>query len=108
MSPVEWRTEAGAFVFVEDDERLWVYDGQRNLLLFAYTGETFSTYGPQRFPCTVPKEVTERIESNKKAQPSNAPTTATQPNPCESHSRGIDDLDCSERRCSSDDTSHHC
>jgi hypothetical protein len=79
MSPVDWRTKVGAFLFVENNERLWVYDGECNLSMFAHTGTTFSTYGPQSFPCAVPKEVTERIESKQKAQP-NASSTANQPN----------------------------
>src|SRR6266404_5527487 len=40
ISPGDWRAGEGAFVFIENDERVWAYDGQHNLFLLTSTGNT--------------------------------------------------------------------
>jgi hypothetical protein len=59
-----WMAHAGWFVFIESKSRVWAYDGDRTLILDAYTsfgtnssGATYSS----RFPCAVPTEVFSRL-----------------------------------------------
>ncbi len=63
VSPDDWRAQDGAFAFIENDERLWAYDGQRNLFLLVSTGKTLASYGPRTLPCVVPEEVAERLRT---------------------------------------------
>jgi hypothetical protein len=64
VSPQGWRAQAGWFVFIESESRVWAYDGDRKLLLQtetvsgnSSTGATYST----RYPCPVPNEVFARL-----------------------------------------------
>ena len=47
--------------FVENDARVWAYDGDRNLWMLEVTRAGRATHGPTRFPCRVPTEVLERL-----------------------------------------------
>jgi len=64
VSPAAWRAQAGWFVFVENESRVWAYDGDRKLLLqtetFSGNHSTGTTYS-SAFPCAVPAEVFSRL-----------------------------------------------
>jgi len=67
-SPQGWKAQAGWFVFIENESRVWAYDGDRYLSLLAVTPTWGSWYGPSRFPCPVPTEVLSRLsESARRA-----------------------------------------
>ena len=60
-SPQGWKAQAGWFVFIESESRVWAYDGDRYLSLLAVTPTSGAWYGPRRFPCAVPTEVFSRL-----------------------------------------------
>ena len=67
-SPEGWKAQTGWFVFIENESRVWAYDGDRYLSLLAVTPTSGSWYGPSRFPCAVPTEVSSRLsESARRA-----------------------------------------
>src|SRR5262245_22949811 len=53
-SPHGWMLHAGWFAFIENESRLWAYDGDRTLYLLTATSESSGLSGPRRFPCAVP------------------------------------------------------
>lgn len=57
VSPMRWLARPGWCVFVENDVRVWAYDGSRNLWLLEITKNGTATHGPTRFPCPVPAEM---------------------------------------------------
>jgi len=67
--PSAWRAQAGWFVYVENEQRVWAYDGDRNLLLFDVlknpdggpAGSTGNLSGPTKFSCRVPGQVLTRL-----------------------------------------------
>jgi hypothetical protein len=65
VSPSDWKAQSGWFVFVENNERVWAYDGARNLFLqvsiASKLGPKGTSYGPSHFPCPVPSEVLTRL-----------------------------------------------
>jgi hypothetical protein len=69
MRPDGWRAQDGWFVLVENDRRVWAYDGNLGLLLFdaiknpegSAAGSFGSMQGPTRFNCPVPEAVLTRI-----------------------------------------------
>ena len=69
MQPGGWRAQDGWFVLVENDRRVWAYDGDLDLLLFDATknpeggpaGSVGSLEGPTKFNCPVPETVLTRI-----------------------------------------------
>lgn len=72
QKPSDWRARDGWFVFVENDRRVWAYDGDRDLLLFSYTpqrnGGTYAVSGPKNFGVPVPDAVLTRLsEAGRKA-----------------------------------------
>ena len=64
-TPPEWRAQDGWFVLAENDRRVWMYDGDRILLLFQFTrtptGGAGSWSGPTKFDCPVPEAVLTRL-----------------------------------------------
>ena len=64
-SLADWRAKPGWFVFVENDERVWAYDGDQNLFLQVCTasklGATGTCYGPGHIPFPPPSEVLVRL-----------------------------------------------
>ena len=67
-SPAGWKARSGWFVFVENDERVWAYDGDKSLFLqvgecskSSKSGPTCTSYGPHTFPCGVPDAVLKRL-----------------------------------------------
>ena len=63
-SPQGWRAHAGWFVFVENESRVWAYNGERLLLLHAYEADGQNSRGTtysSRFPCAVPAQVYSRL-----------------------------------------------
>jgi hypothetical protein len=60
-SPQGWKANAGWFVFIETESRVWAYDGDSHLSLLAVTPTWGTWYGPSRFPCAVPTEVLSRL-----------------------------------------------
>jgi hypothetical protein len=64
-SPAGWRARSGWFVFVENNERVWSYDGDKSLFLQTATssklGPTCTSYGSHSFPCRVPDAVLTRL-----------------------------------------------
>jgi hypothetical protein len=69
MRPDGWRAQDAWFILVENDRRVWAYDGDRDLLLFdaiknpegSPAGSFGSMQGPTRFNCPVPEAVLTRI-----------------------------------------------
>jgi hypothetical protein len=62
-----WKAQAGWFVFIESESRVWVYDGDRHLCLEVNTPGHGSFYpSPRGFPCAVPAQVFSRL--SKRAQ----------------------------------------
>jgi len=63
--PSGWRAQAGWFVLVENDLRVWAYDGDRDLLLYEFTrtptGGAGCWSGPTKFGCAVPEAVLTRL-----------------------------------------------
>ena len=57
VSPMQWQARPGWCVFVENDLRVWAYDGHRNLWLLEVARSGTTTHGPTRFPCAVPAEM---------------------------------------------------
>ncbi|MEI6784616.1 MAG: hypothetical protein WCQ21_27295 [Verrucomicrobiota bacterium] len=66
-TPPEWRAQDGWFVLAENDQRVWMYDGDRILLLFQFTrtptGGAGSWSGPTKFDCPVPEAVLTQISA---------------------------------------------
>jgi hypothetical protein len=66
----EWRARAGWFAFVENSRRLWLYDGDRCLLLYesprTRSGGPGSWSGPTQFDCPLPETVLPRISAAAK------------------------------------------
>jgi len=64
-SPSGWRAKSGWFIFIENNERIWAYDGGSSLFLQVATptklGPTCTSYGSPSFPCPVPDEVLARL-----------------------------------------------
>lgn len=63
VSPMQWQARNGWCVFVENDARVWAYDGERNLWMLQVTREGSTTHGPTRFPCPVPAAVLEKMSA---------------------------------------------
>jgi hypothetical protein len=67
ISLAGWKAQPGWFVFVQNESRIWAYDGDQYLCLFAYLDEAgVATYGPHKFPYPVPKPVMQRLPDSVK------------------------------------------
>jgi serine/threonine protein kinase len=66
MSPSEWRAKDGWFVFIENEDRAWAYDGDSNLVLVENSAKGNTVYGPSNFPCPVPEPVFSRLNAAAK------------------------------------------
>jgi len=64
VSPSKWKAETGWFAFVENDERVWAYDGHGYLYLLTLTKDGTGSYGPRAFPCPIPHEVYTRLSAS--------------------------------------------
>lgn len=59
-----WKAKQGWFAFVENDKRIWCYDGETDLFLYMIMPDEkdgAGVYGPRGFPCPVPNEVLSRL-----------------------------------------------
>lgn len=63
VTPTRWRANQGAFIFVENDQQVWAYDGDRDLFLLTASGNTLTSHGPPTFPGPVPVEVRKRVSA---------------------------------------------
>ncbi len=76
-----WRAQAGWFVFIESESRVWAYDGDRRLYLDTetsngknsyvnaiYCGVFRGTNFDSNFPCAVPSEVISHLPQQKQKQ----------------------------------------
>jgi serine/threonine-protein kinase len=79
MSPDKWRARDGWFVFLENAERAWAFDGERDLILVRITPEGSTVYDLANLPCPVPEPVRFRLSDtarklldNKKGKVMNA------------------------------------
>lgn len=66
-----WTAHPGWFVFLENESRVWAFDGDRLLILEAYTSSgrnTSSTIYENRFPCALPAEVFSRLPERKQKE----------------------------------------
>jgi hypothetical protein len=62
-----WTAKAGWFVFLETEQRVWAYDGDRQLCLNTQTSVDGAFYpGPSGFPCAVPAQVLARLSEPAK------------------------------------------
>jgi hypothetical protein len=63
-----WTTHPGWFVFLENESRVWAYDGDRMLYLQTFTSSSNTSGWEIRcgdFPCHVPAEVFSRLSKQK-------------------------------------------
>lgn len=60
-----WKTGPGWFVFIENESRVWAYNGVRELFLETYTSHGTDSSGSasycNHFPCAIPDEVFSRL-----------------------------------------------
>ena len=67
-SPADWHAQPGWFIFAENNERIWAYDGGGNLFLQSAVpyilGPRCASYGPSYFPYAVPGEVFGRLSKH--------------------------------------------
>jgi hypothetical protein len=62
VSSESWRAHTNWFVFVENESRVWCYDGNASLdLVLEDAVGTSLIAGPGTFPCAVPEEVRKRL-----------------------------------------------
>lgn len=61
MSPSAWRAKEGWFVFLENEERAWAFDGDRDLLMVQITPEGTTLYDIASVPLPVPEPVLSRL-----------------------------------------------
>jgi hypothetical protein len=66
-SPDGWKTHAGWFVFIENESRVWAYDGDRLLILDVEKPGKGTLYS-SGFPCAVPTEVFSRLPERKQKE----------------------------------------
>ncbi len=60
-----WRAQPGWFVYIENQSQAWCYDGSNYLWLLRVDSQGSSgTYGPQSFPCPVPRQVYSRLSDS--------------------------------------------
>ena len=73
----KWNPKDSWFVYVQDNESLWAFDGHRRLICIVSRSETgFEVFGPDSFPFPVPDVVKKlRIDAT------NSPNKALQPTP---------------------------
>ena len=56
VSPSNWRPHSGWFAFAENEERVWIFDGERDFTLLNATPKVWSLR-TTNFGCTVPQDV---------------------------------------------------
>jgi hypothetical protein len=62
VSSDSWRAHTNWFVFVENESRVWCYDGQASLDLLSESPVISAIFhGPCPFPCKVPEQVRMRL-----------------------------------------------
>jgi len=65
ISKDNWRARRGWFVFVENQSRIWCYDGADFLWLIQIDADGSSgSYGPHLFPCPIPPPVDLRLSDS--------------------------------------------
>jgi len=70
VSPTKWEAHPGWFVFAESEQRVWVFDGDREVLLLESTPERSHLVGSPLKHYPVPAAVAERLpESLRKEIP---------------------------------------
>jgi hypothetical protein len=62
-SPSQWQANAGWFVYVDLDDRVWAYDGDRELCIFELTDDGERLFGINTYPRRVPPEVRGRMSA---------------------------------------------
>lgn len=64
-SPANWRAGQGWFAFIENEQRVWAYDGDRQLLLVEMERDgdhsKMTASGPTQFSSAVPPQVLQRL-----------------------------------------------
>lgn len=75
-----WRAQAGWFVFIESESRVWAYDGNRQLYLDTETSNGNNSYGGiyygvfratnfnSNFSCAVPSEVISHLPEQRQKE----------------------------------------
>lgn len=62
-----WHPQTGWFAYIDTDERVWVYDGQTNLIIYEATktndAPIFAAYDTKTYPRSVPSEVRSRLST---------------------------------------------
>lgn len=65
--PEGWKAGKGWFAYVENDERVWAYDGDKNLFLLVQLGDLGEAiHGACDLPCPVPDEVLARLTADER------------------------------------------
>ena len=58
----DWKANQGWFVYAENDERIWFYDGDQKVFLLLQLGNLGDAVrGPCDFPCPVPEDVLTKL-----------------------------------------------
>lgn len=63
VSPEAWRAREGWFVFIENEERAWAYDGDRDLIMVRITKEGSTVYDANTISGPVPEQVRSRLSA---------------------------------------------
>jgi len=61
VHPPDWKAHPGWFVFAETGERVWMFDGEREILMLNATSKDFSISGKPHKHYPVPAEVAARL-----------------------------------------------
>ena len=61
VSPSDWKAHPGWFAYAENDERVWIFDGERKLLMVNATAKDVSIRGNPHKNYPVPAEVAARL-----------------------------------------------
>jgi len=68
ISPSAWRPHKGWFVFIENDSRLWAYDGVDSLLLAEVSPDKGALYDLSSLAIMPPSEVLKRLPESFRRQ----------------------------------------
>jgi thiol-disulfide isomerase/thioredoxin len=61
LSPSIWKAQTGWFALVENDEHVWAYDGNTNLLLIETTAEGLRTLRSEKYTNMLPEQIRQRL-----------------------------------------------
>src|SRR5437867_11465034 len=57
LSPSQWRAQIGWFAYIDTDDRVWAYNGDRDLYIVEATDNGARCFDITTYPRSVPQEV---------------------------------------------------